>query len=56
MSTTPQQPAQREALEDSEKAAAAPQPENYKDDETEDKVVEIGPDLTDDPIKGIDPD
>ena len=31
------------------------QPENYKDKETADKLVEIGPDVTQSPIKGIDP-
>jgi hypothetical protein len=46
---------QRRQLEDSEKKAAAQQPENFKDDETADKVVEIGPEMTDEPIKGIDP-
>ena len=46
---------QREALEESEKKAAEKQPENFKDKATEDKRVEIGPDLTDAPIKGIDP-
>ena len=55
MATDTPNAAQREALEQSEKAAAAPQPENYKEKETEEKVVEIGPDMTDDPIKGIDP-
>jgi hypothetical protein len=47
--------AQREALEDSERRAAKDRPKNYKEEENDDKVVEIGPDLTDDPIKGIDP-
>ena len=46
---------QREALEESEKRAAEKQPQNFKDEETDDKLVEIGPDLTDAPIKGIDP-
>ena len=46
---------QRDELEDSEERASAKQPENYKKKETADKVVEIGPDQTDDPIKGIDP-
>ena len=46
---------QREALEQSEKKAAEQQPENFKDQETEEKLVEIGPDVTDAPIKGIDP-
>ena len=47
--------AQREALKDSEKAAAAQQPGSFKDEETESKKVEIGPDMTDAPIEGIDP-
>jgi len=46
---------QREALERSEKKAAETQPGSYKEKETEEKRVEIGPDLTDNPIKGIDP-
>jgi len=46
---------QREALEQSERDAAKDRPKNYKEDENDDKIVEIGPDLTDDPIKGIDP-
>ena len=46
---------QRKALEESEKNATRKQPENFKEEATEDKVVEIGPDLKDDPIKGIDP-
>jgi len=46
---------QRDKLEDSEERASAEQPESYKKKETADKVVEIGPDQTDDPIKGIDP-
>ncbi len=44
----------RAALERSEKKAAEKQPENFKDKATEEKRVEIGPDLTNDPIKGID--
>ena len=51
----PQGEDQRKALEESEKDAKRNQPENYKEKETEDKIVEIGPDLQDDPIKGIDP-
>ena len=46
---------QREALEQSEKKAAEHQPENFKDKATDEKLVEIGPDLTEAPIKGIDP-
>lgn len=60
MSNSNPQPAvhaneQREALEKSEKKAAEKQPGSFKEKATEEKVVEIGPDLTDDPIKGIDP-
>jgi hypothetical protein len=47
--------AQRIALEKSEKKAAEKHPENFKDEATDDKIVEIGPDLTEAPIKGIDP-
>lgn len=46
---------QREALEESEKQAAQKQPQNFKDKATDEKLVEIGPDVTDAPIKGIDP-
>jgi hypothetical protein len=46
---------QREALEQSEKKAAEKQPGSYKEKATEEKLVEIGPDLLDSPIKGIDP-
>ncbi len=45
----------REALERSEKKADEKQPDNYKDKANEEKLVEIGPDLTERPIKGIDP-
>jgi hypothetical protein len=59
MTTTPQKPAthgqdQRKALEESEKNAKRKQPENYQEAATDEKIVEIGPDLEDDPIKGID--
>jgi hypothetical protein len=46
---------QREALEQSEKKAAQQQPGSFKEKATEEKLVEIGADLTDSPIKGIDP-
>jgi hypothetical protein len=46
---------QRKALAESEKKADEKQPENFKDEENADKKVEVGPDMTDDPIKGIDP-
>ena len=46
---------QRNALEQSEKKAAENQPGSFKKRATEEKVVEVGPDLSDDPIKGIDP-
>ena len=51
--TTPAQ--QREALRRSERKAAEQQPGSFKDAETAEKVVEIGPDLQDAPIEGIDP-
>ena len=51
----PQGEDQRKALEESEKNAKRKQPENYQEAATDDKIVEIGPDLEDDPIKGIDP-
>lgn len=47
--------AQRAALEKSEKRAAEKHPENFKDEATDEKIVEIGPNLTEAPIKGIDP-
>ena len=46
---------QRKALEESAKQATREHPQTFKDESTDDKVVEIGPDLEDDPIKGIDP-
>jgi hypothetical protein len=46
---------QREALRRSEKKATEKQPDNFKDESTADKTVEIGPDMSDEPIKGIDP-
>ena len=52
---TVQDDGQRDALAESEKNADLRQPENYKDKETADKLVEIGPDVTKSPIKGIDP-
>jgi hypothetical protein len=45
---------QRKALEKSEKKATEQQPESFKDEATKDKVVEVGPDMADSPIKGID--
>ena len=53
---TPEADPQRDALESSEKAAARDQPGSYKERENEEKVVEIGGDKTDAPIKGLDPD
>ena len=58
MATRTQNPspeAQRESLRRSERQAAERQPENFKDAETDDKVVEIGPDLQNAPIEGLDP-
>ncbi|HET6598853.1 MAG TPA: hypothetical protein VFG60_02725 [Burkholderiaceae bacterium] len=46
----------REALKKSERKASEPQPENFKDDENDDKLVEIGPiDRKGSAIKGLDP-
>jgi len=47
--------AERESLKRAEKAAAR-QPGSFKDRENEEKIVEIGRDREDDPIKGLDPD
>jgi hypothetical protein len=46
---------QRQALERAEKKAAERQPGSFKEEANDDKVVEVGHDLTDAPIKGIDP-
>ena len=46
---------QREALRESQRRATEGEPENFKDESTDEKVVEIGPDMADDPIHGIDP-
>ncbi len=52
----PSAPEQREALEKSEREASTEQPENYKEDATAEKIVEIPPVAKDDePIKGLDP-
>ena len=59
MNTRPDLPApeQRKALEQSEKRASEQHPENFKDQETKDKVVEILPIAKDgSAIRGIDPD
>jgi hypothetical protein len=55
-SRSPGRADQREALERSEKKAAKDRPQNYKDEANDDKVVEVGPDLRNAPIEGIDPD
>ena len=55
MSTQPSPSKQREALNESEKKASEKQPGSYKEEATEDKVVEIppsGPDKK--PIRGLD--
>jgi hypothetical protein len=46
---------QREALKDSVEKATQTQPGEFKDEANERKVVDIGDDVTDAPIKGIDP-
>ena len=55
MSTNPSPSAQREALNEAQKKANEKQPGSYKDEETNEKVVEIppaGPDKR--PIRGLD--
>ncbi len=47
--------ASREALEHSEKKAFEREPKEFNDEAAERKIVEVGPVLTRDPIKGIDP-
>ncbi len=55
--TTPQTSKdEREALQESERNASRTQPENFKDAETDEKVVEVLPvDGDGTAIKGIDP-
>lgn len=49
--------AQRDALDRSERAAERERPQNYKDKQTAEKVVEVlPPDADGTPIQGIDPD
>ena len=56
MTPEPSKPTdQREALRESQRDATDEEPANFQDESTERKVVEIGPDKTDDPIHGIDP-
>ena len=45
---------QREELEESLEKSTAKQPETLRDEANEDKVVEIPPDKTKAPIRGID--
>ena len=53
---SPESPEQRKALNESEKKASERQPGSYKQDATDEKVVEVGPiDKKDSAIKGIDP-
>ena len=56
MSTQPEPSGkdQRDKLEESFEKSSAKQPETFRDDANEDKVVEIPPDKTKDPIHGID--
>ncbi len=58
MATTRKMPAQaqRDALQRSQEQATKDQPQNFRDEANAEKVVEIGPDMTDAPIDGIDPD
>lgn len=57
MTTPDTRPDQREALSESERKASREQPENFKKEGTEDKVVEVLPiDGEGTAIKGLDPD
>jgi hypothetical protein len=51
---TPGNKDQRDKLEESMEKSTAKQPETFRDDANQDKVVEIGPDKTKAPIHGID--
>ena len=51
---TGKNPNQRDKVEDSMKKATEQQPENFKDQATDEKKVEVGPEMKDAPIKGID--
>ena len=55
MSNQPNPSGQREALNEAQKKANEDQPGSYKEEETEDKVVEIPPTGPDErPIRGLD--
>ncbi|MBC8057616.1 MAG: hypothetical protein H7Y61_13660 [Rhizobiales bacterium] len=57
MTTPDNRTGQRDALSESERKASREQPENFKEDETDDKVVEVLPiDGAGAAIKGLDPD
>ncbi|KWT87785.1 MULTISPECIES: hypothetical protein [unclassified Variovorax] len=45
----------RESVKDNMEKSTEKQPGEFRDEANEDKVVEIGKDVTKDPIKGIDP-
>jgi len=51
---TPASKGQRKKLEDSFEKSTAKQPETFRDEANEDKTVEIPPDKTKAPIRGID--
>jgi hypothetical protein len=53
--TNPPEGNQRDALNESEKRAAEPQPRNYREKETDEKIVEIPPKGPEEkPIRGLD--
>lgn len=45
----------RESVKDNMEKSTEKQPGEFRDEANEDKVVEIGKDVTKDPIQGIDP-
>lgn len=57
MPQTPKTPSagQRETLRRSQRKATEQEPQNFRDESNADKTVEVGPDMTDKPIEGVDP-
>jgi len=55
MDTKEQPKTTRESVKDNMEKSTDKQPGEFRDEANEDKVVEIGKDVTKTPIKGIDP-
>lgn len=54
-SKTEQPKTSRESVKENMEKSTEEQPGEFRDEANEDKVVEIGKDVTKNPIKGIDP-